>query len=72
MNYKKQTLFSVLLMLNSFSILAVEGEVNEDVQTVEITLEKIMSDPKWISNSPQNANWLPDSNSIVFERNKNR
>ncbi|WP_299262640.1 prolyl oligopeptidase family serine peptidase [uncultured Psychrosphaera sp.] len=70
MNYKKQTLFSVLLMLNSFSILAVEGEVNEDVQTVEITLEKIMSDPKWISNSPQNAHWLPGSNSIVFEKNK--
>lgn len=36
----------------------------------EITLEKIMSDPKWIANSPQRASWLPNSEEIVYAQNK--
>jgi dipeptidyl aminopeptidase/acylaminoacyl peptidase len=36
----------------------------------EITLEKIMSDPKWIANSPQRASWLPNSKEIVYAQNK--
>lgn len=34
----------------------------------QITLEKIMSDPSWIANSPQNAKWLASSKEVIFKQ----
>ncbi len=34
----------------------------------EITLEKIMSDPSWMGQSPMSSKWLPDSTHIVYEQ----
>jgi len=46
----------------------INEQTNEPVLVQPIELKKIMSDPKWIGNSPQNAYWLADSNNIAFER----
>ena len=35
-----------------------------------ITLEKIMSDPKWMGNSPQNPKWLPNSRQVIYQQNR--
>lgn len=64
MNYKKSLLVSALsLLATSYTGLSV-------AQEKEITLEKIMSDPKWIANSPQNPTWLPNSKQVVYQQNK--
>ncbi|QTH64212.1 S9 family peptidase [Psychrosphaera ytuae] len=34
----------------------------------DIKLEKIMSDPSWIAETPLSAKWLPDSRHVVFEQ----
>ena len=70
MTHRTKISLSLLLLLNSFSSLSEAEEIPAVVDTVkEITLEKIMSDPKWIGNAPQNAFWLADSTNIVFEKN---
>ena len=51
------------------SFVAFSQEAEPSTKDIEITLEKIMSDPKWIANTPQQATWLPDSNHIVFKQN---
>jgi dipeptidyl aminopeptidase/acylaminoacyl peptidase len=69
MNHRKKISLSILLLLNSFSAFLVANETSPTVEPVnEITLEKIMSDPKWIGNSPQNAYWLAGSTNISFEK----
>ncbi|NVK24821.1 MAG: S9 family peptidase [Gammaproteobacteria bacterium] len=50
-----------------------EVQANSNTQVdsdIEITLEKIMSDPRWIANSPQQPRWLPNSQHVVFEKNQ--
>src|SRR5262249_27172555 len=37
----------------------------------DITLERIMADPDWIGNSPQNAYWSDDGTTIYFEKKAN-
>lgn len=64
MNYKKSLLVSAL------SLLATSYTGYSVAQEKEITLEKIMSDPKWIANSPQNPTWLPNSKQVVYQQNK--
>ena len=39
-------------------------------QSKIITLEKIMSDPKWIANTPKNAVWLSDSTHLIFQQHR--
>ena len=35
----------------------------------ELTVEKIMRDPKWIGNAPSGMNWSPDSKTVYFNWN---
>lgn len=35
----------------------------------QLTVEKIMRDPKWIGTSPSNISWSPDSRSVYFNWN---
>lgn len=61
------------LLLVSYTALALAATVSS-AKTIEqdrvLTLEKIMSDPKWIGNTPQNPIWLPDSTHVVYEQNR--
>ena len=66
MNYNKS------LLVSAMSLLAVTCTGLSAAQETEITLEKIMSDPKWIANSPQSAKWLPDSKHIVYQQDKEK
>ncbi len=85
MYYPNKTLLSVALVLNTFSFSAQSLTVNLDAvsETSQsssatsstnnaITLEKIMSDPKWIANTPVNARWLPNSKAIVYQKSKTK
>lgn len=38
-------------------------------QLTELTVEKIMRDPKWIGTSPSNIRWSPDSKTVYFNWN---
>ena len=51
----------------SSSVIAKQEVASTETQ---ITLEKIMSDPSWIANSPQNAKWLPNSNAVVYQQKR--
>ena len=41
-------------------------------QSPELTVEKIMRDPKWIGTSPSNPQWSHDSRTLFFSWNPNR
>lgn len=55
-----RTLTGFLLLLFSISATA---------QLTELTVEKIMRDPKWIGTSPSNIRWSHDSKTIYFNWN---
>ncbi len=40
--------------------------------SAQLTVEKIMRDPKWIGTSPSNAFWSPDSKKIYFSWNPDK
>ena len=68
MRITKSLIVTGIAIASSFSY---HSTANESVSIEkEITLEKIMSDPKWISNSPTNASWLPNSKDIVYNQKK--
>jgi dipeptidyl aminopeptidase/acylaminoacyl peptidase len=56
----KNKLLMVGLLLTCFSASA------------QLTVEKIMRDPKWIGTSPSNAFWSPDSKKIYFSWNPDK
>lgn len=39
--------------------------------TPPVTLERIMSDPDWIGNPPENPYWADDGRSVYYERKRN-
>ncbi len=56
------------MLFFSFSM----GEAQETRTAVlhpELTLEKIMADPKWIGSSPRSVRWSADSRTVYFEWN---
>ncbi len=55
-----RTLIGFLLLLMS---------VSSTAQVSELTVEKIMRDPKWIGTSPSNIRWSHDSKTIYFNWN---
>ena len=38
----------------------------------ELTVEKIMRDPKWIGSAPTGLNWSPDSKTVYFNWNPDK
>lgn len=58
------------LLVTAISLISASYAGNSLAQEQQITLEKIMSDPSWIANSPQQPRWLADSSGIIFEQNK--
>ena len=76
MNYKnyKLTRFLSTAVLGAVAIIGNANAVASSSETVTtsdraITLEKIMSDPSWIGNTPKGAKWLPDSRHITYTQN---
>ncbi|HEX6914669.1 MAG TPA: prolyl oligopeptidase family serine peptidase [Chitinophagaceae bacterium] len=57
----KRILSFILLLFSTSSLLA--------QQPVKLTVEKIMSDPKWIGTSPSGLAWSPEGNRLYFSWN---
>jgi Tol biopolymer transport system component len=55
-------LFSALAFLSTICL----------AQSPELTVEKIMRDPKWIGTSPSNPQWSQDSRTLFFNWNPDR
>lgn len=50
-----------------FAILLLVAGLKAQSQTLgELTVEKIMRDPKWIGSSPSGVSWSPDSKTVYF------
>ncbi len=60
------------LLVATIGLMVASYTGNSVAQEQEITLEKIMSDPRWIANSPQAARWLPNSEQVVFKQNQSK
>ena len=57
-------LFSVVIC-NGF---AAETDKSSQNSATKLNLEKIMADPDWMGNSPENPDWSPDSGTIYFQQ----
>jgi dipeptidyl aminopeptidase/acylaminoacyl peptidase len=66
----KHIIYACIITLGFSSWVSSKETIDTKTAVKPIELKKIMSDPKWISNSPQNASWLAGSNEIVFQQNK--
>lgn len=67
MVHRSKPLLAVLLtavLLGTASGLVAQG-------TPPVTLERIMSDPDWIGNPPENPYWADDGRSVYYERKRN-
>ncbi|HEX6861674.1 MAG TPA: prolyl oligopeptidase family serine peptidase [Thermoanaerobaculia bacterium] len=60
----KPSLAFLLVLLGAASGLAAQG-------TPPVTLERIMSDPDWIGNPPEDPYWGDDGRSVYYERKRN-
>ncbi|WP_459555963.1 prolyl oligopeptidase family serine peptidase [Lacunimicrobium album] len=57
-------LFAILLIQNA------DAQESAVKPATGITLDRIMSDPEWISRSPQRGYWADDSQSIYYQRKR--
>ena len=61
----KNFCFALLLLCSSNSLLAQSG-------SLELTIDKIMADPKWMGSSPSNLQWSADGSTLYFDWNPDR
>lgn len=55
-------------MKKLFTLLLITAATYASAQKLEkLTVEKIMSDPKWMGTSPENIRWSDDSKKVYFE-----
>ena len=64
---KTEFIMHAILTLTFFSIISCAILLGE--KPYELTVEKIMQDPKWIGTSPSNIHWSEDSKWIYFKWN---
>ena len=60
-----QKIFCIILLLISLATVAQQ-------KLAPLTIEKIMSDPKWIGSSPSNPYWSADSKFLLFNWNPDK
>ncbi len=61
----KNFCFALLMLCSSNSLLAQSG-------SLELTIDKIMADPKWMGSSPSNLQWSADGSTLYFDWNPDR
>lgn len=61
----KNFCFALLLLCSSNCLLAQSG-------SLELTIDKIMADPKWMGSSPSNLQWSADGSTLYFDWNPDR
>ncbi|WP_248282237.1 DPP IV N-terminal domain-containing protein [Mucilaginibacter robiniae] len=55
-------------MKKTFTLLLITAASYASAQKLEtLTIEKIMSDPKWMGTSPENVRWSDDSKKVYFD-----
>jgi len=54
----------------SFVTIKPELDVNDNSSSVQLTLEKIMSDPDWLGRQPEDAYWSLDGKSIYYSQKR--
>jgi Tol biopolymer transport system component len=52
-----------------FALLLCVSTVVRSQSSMELSVEKIMRDPKWIGTSPSSLNWSPESKTLFFNWN---
>ena len=61
---------SVLSWLPTLALLPAGSDAAPMASQPELTLERIMSDPDWISRQPENTYWAEDGRTIYYERKR--
>ncbi|UEG53686.1 prolyl oligopeptidase family serine peptidase [Mucilaginibacter daejeonensis] len=60
-------------MKKLFALLLITASAGTHAQTLQkLTIEKIMSDPKWMGTSPEGVRWADDSRKIYFNWNPDK
>ena len=58
-----------MLMRTLYGLVFLLITLSTSAQLTELTVEKIMRDPKWIGTAPSNLRWSPDSKTLYFTWN---